>query len=1081
MSQGKTCSECGEVLPPDAPKGFCPACLVRVGAGWEDPAQIAASVGSAEPAVAGAKYPMLFGGYELLDELGRGGMGVVYRARQVALNRTVAIKMLLHGVFSNAAFVERFHLEAEAAAHLDHPHIVPIYEVGQVGGQPYYSMRLIHGSSLAQVNAECTARDADWLRRAAVLLATIARAAHYAHERGVLHRDIKPHNILLDAEGQPYLADFGLAKLLGQDGGLTLGTGVIGSPEFMAPEQAAGKARQVTTAADVYGLGAVLYALLTGKAVFHADTPLETVRQVIEQEPVKPRLLNPAVDRNLETICLKCLQKEPAKRFASAQALAEDLECWLRAEPIQARRATPVERVWLWCHRQPVRASLAGALILVFMLGLAGVLSQWRRAKAGELFARQNAYAADMNLAQHALANSDVAQAISLLAKHRPTGKSSDDLRGWEWRYLWQLCQSEEFFTLHRYPKGIQALAVSKDGRTLAVQTENKAALWDLQDKRPTFVFTNVAWGIAAFAPEKDLLALGGWDQHGEPLVNVWNANTQKLRASLPHKAPLRSVAFSPNSELLASLDLEGHIRVTEWASGRILVKQTLPPIRRGGVGVLVFSPDGSQLAIGGDAGVLQLLDWRSRSVVPLETGLGDGITALAFSPSGEMLAAGFGFTETAIRLWDVASRQPCGQLTNHTDWVVALAFAPDGWRLISASMDRTIRVWGIAEMAELRCLQASQGVPALALLPDGKTIVSGGYDGAVCFWDLVAPSRVAAHTNLVISYGMELESNVNVGNYVPGNLDWKVVRRFTLAHEPEGRRFVTSDRDGSLAVYDARSVQPLENLPALGSNNWAVAFSPDGRWLAVGQASGRISVWDWKTRTATASLAIPFEWFGRLRFSPSGRFLMANVVFNDHSQTFRIWQTNGWREVPLPNAVVNGLYAAALSPDDKVLAVGYGDGAVRLWDFPAGEQTAIFRQHTARTYDLRFSPDGRMLVSAGGDGSVRLWDVVGRRQLAVLRGHSPWGAAFAPDGRRLATGGASARDAVKLWDIATHRELLTLPAEGKLFLEVNFSPDGNTLWASSFSGAAHLWRAPSWAEIEAAERRKIPALTQPK
>ncbi len=1100
MSQQTTCPECGGVLPPDAPKGFCPACLVRVGAGWEGPALGAAAGGKptpklqhesgsdggaaiAEPAVAGAKYPMLFGGYELLAELGRGGMGVVYRARQVALNRPVAIKMLLHGVFSNAAFVERFHLEVEAAAHLDHPNIVPIYEVGQVGGQPYYSMRLIHGTSLAQVIAECKARDADWLRHAAELLATIARAAHYAHERGVLHRDIKPHNILLDAEGQPYLADFGLAKLLGQEGGLTLGTGVIGSPEFMAPEQAAGKARQITTAADVYGLGAVLYALITGKAVFHADTPLETVRQVIEQEPVKPRLLNPAVDRNLETICLKCLQKEPAKRYASAQALAEDLERWLRAEPIQARRATPVERVWLWCRRQPVRASLAGALILVFMLGLAGVLSQWRRAKAGELFARQNAYAADINLAQHALANNDVAQAISLLAKHRPTGNSSDDLRGWEWRYLWQLCQSEEFFTLHRYPKGIAALAVSKDGRTLAVQTENKAALWDLNDKRPTVVFTNVAWGIAAFAPEKDLLALGGWDQHGEPLVNVWDANTKKLLVSLPHKALIRSVAFSPNSELLASLDLEGHIRVTEWASGRILVEQTSPPVRRGGVGVLVFSPNGSQLAIGGEAGVLQLLDWRSRSVVPIVTGLGDGVTALAFSPSGKMLAAGFGFTETAIRLWDVASRQSCGQLTNHTDWVVALAFAPDGRRLISASEDRTIRVWGVAELEELRCLQASQGVPALALLPDGKTIVSGGDDGTVCWWDLVAPSRVAAHTNLVISYGMELESDPNPGNYVPGNLDWKVVRRFTLAYEPDGHRFVTSDRDGSLAVYDARSVQPIENFPGLGSNNWAVAFSPDGRWLAVGQAAGRIRVWDWKTRTATASLVIPFEWFGRLRFSHSGRFLLANVVFNDQSQTLRIWQTNDWRQVPLQESILKDLFGAALSPDDRLLAVGDSDGVIRVWSFPSGQLVMTLRQHKARVYDLRFSPDNRLLASASADGSVGLWDVRTRRSVGVLRGHSQstWGIAFSPDGRRLATGGSNARDAVRVWDLATQREVLCLPADGKFFAEVSFSPDGNTLQATSFSGVAHLWRAPYWAEIEAAERRKTPALTQPK
>ena len=503
MSQAKNCPECGAPILGDAPKGFCPACLVRLGADGllpagllETPAPVSegtspeARVGSPRrgdrgPGAFGeSALPVLFGGYELLEELGRGGMGVVYKARQVALNRPVALKMLLHGRFSDAAFIDRFHLEAEAAAHLDHPNIVPIYEVGVHTGQPFYQHEAHRGPQSGPSNAECGMRNAEWMRRSAELLAKIARAVHYAHQHGVLHRDIKPHNILMDAEGQPYLADFGLAKLLGEETGPTLSTGVIGSPEFMAPEQAAGKTRQVTTAADVYGLGAVLYTLLTGKAVFHADTPLETVRRVIEREPVAPRMLNPAVDRNLETICLKCLQKEPAKRYASAQALAEDLESWLRAEPIQARRATQAERIWLWCRRQPVRASLIGALALAVALGLSGVIWEWNRARAGELRARQNAYAADMNLAQAALDRGDLEGALDLLNRQRPS-PGQRDLRGWEWRYFWQRCRSDERFLLWKYHAAVRALAFSADGKWLALRREGGVvALWDAVSRR---------------------------------------------------------------------------------------------------------------------------------------------------------------------------------------------------------------------------------------------------------------------------------------------------------------------------------------------------------------------------------------------------------------------------------------------------------------------------------------------------------------------------------------------------------------------------------------------------------------------
>jgi serine/threonine protein kinase/Tfp pilus assembly protein PilF len=349
------CRKCGAAIPPDSPQQSCGACLLETGLGSDE-----AVAGVGDP---GRPIPTLmdFGDYELLEQIGRGGQGVVFRARQKSLNRIVALKVIGLGHWATQAHLKRFRLEAEAAARLEHPGIVPIHEVGERDGSCYFSMKFVEGGQLDEV----VRRTPISIRQAAELIAKVARTVHYAHESGILHRDIKPGNVLLDETGEPHLTDFGLARLVESESTVTRTLEVLGTPSYMAPEQAVGNNAAVSSATDVYGLGAVLYQLLTGQPPFAGGTTYEAIKLLLDTEPRPPRLLNPKVDRDLSTICLKCLEKDPKRRYPSAVALAEDLECWLKHEPIQARRIGLFTRGKKWVQRNPTSALLAASLVVL--------------------------------------------------------------------------------------------------------------------------------------------------------------------------------------------------------------------------------------------------------------------------------------------------------------------------------------------------------------------------------------------------------------------------------------------------------------------------------------------------------------------------------------------------------------------------------------------------------------------------------------------------------------------------------------------------------------------------------------------
>ncbi|MEO8426059.1 MAG: serine/threonine-protein kinase, partial [Verrucomicrobiota bacterium] len=681
MSTTRTCDRCGTVVPASAPDNLCLRCLFDTAVDLDaDTSGEQAPAKSTIRSIEQTTPPPIFGDYELLGELGRGGQGVVYRARHRGLGRLVALKTIPPVHLAGTHARERFRLEASTASRLDHPNIVPIYEVGERDGFCFYSMKLVEGTTIQQLISH-DLPDASACRHIATILVKVAHAVHHAHQRGVLHRDLKPSNVLLDLEHQPHVSDFGLARQTDEDSSLTLSQALIGTPAYLAPEVAMGGARQATVAADIYGLGAIIFQLLTGRPPFVGATVAETLRAVQDAEPARPVRLNPAVAADLETICLKCLQKEPTKRYVTAEALADDLARFLRDEPIHARPVTRAEHAWRWCRRKPALASFVAATALLLLAILVGSplaayrINQLRkaeqmqlgRAEAESLKARQFAYASDMNSARYAVQEDDFYRALQLLDRHRPefevaasAGSTSDhslahpdrlkaelqtDLRSWEWRYLWRQCQGEERFILGEHTGGASAVGMLADGKTVFSAGNDKfVRLWDFKSRRQVGLLphSEAVVGAAASPDGRWLATATENDTKGQPVL-LWDLATQKIADHLTTTTSnftnfwLRpgSISFSPDSKWLAFATMWGGVRIWDVAARREvtnLSNLSLSGTTEGTRG-LVFSPDSSTLAYNqNENGVILLWDIASRSVIGSLTGHQSAVTALAFS-----------------------------------------------------------------------------------------------------------------------------------------------------------------------------------------------------------------------------------------------------------------------------------------------------------------------------------------------------------------------------------------------------------------------------------------------------------------
>jgi len=1016
------------------------------------------------------------GPYRLLGLIGEGGMGRVYKARHEKLNRLVALKMVHDHRLHEPQLSVRFAFEAESIARLKHPNIVQIYDVGYHNEQPYYAMEFVKGASLDQaIKAETfNARDA------AELVKKLADAIHDAHERGIVHRDLKPANVLLEVPntnrgatiGEPKIADFGIAKQLGTDSDLTQTGLVAGTPNYMAPEQVRGQQDLICPGTDVYALGVILFELLTGKTPFAGATPLEVMNQILDSDPVTSTLVAKHIPADLVSVCLQCIRKEPARRYANANSLSEDLERFLTGRSVAARRSGLVERSWRWSRRRPSLSALIAIVTLLALVGFPGAILLWLDASRAKDLAEQSVAVQRWATYRSSLvAAGSALQQNNTNAARRALDTAPEEHRNWEWaHYNHRLRGAKLVLRGHEGP--VRNVAVSPDGRLLAsASADGTVRIWNTQLGKLVATLPSQSEARRspqlAFSPDGRYLLAPGPDNS----ITVWDAQSYELHASLPGHSPstllcqfsddgtrivtlgwegkdchiwstetakliqkidlestVCGAAFNPVSNDIAISQANGTVGIWDGANGKLIARWNA---HKGFIKApICFSTDGKLLATGGNYGDNIIKIWQALDgdLVQELKGHANAIFSIAFSPDGALLASGT--ADNAIGLWDVASGELLSINTSHAGSIFQVSFSPDGTLLASASRDQTIRLWDPVDGRQIALMHGhSDAIEAFVFDPHGKTIYSASDDHTIAAWDVVSRKKT----------GVLRGHDETLGD---------------VTFSPDGTRCALASWDGTVRIWDVAEELELLQLSSGSPIVTGVVFHPSGDQL-VAVDRKTLTVWDSHTGKQLHQEELPMAYwpYRRVAISPDGRFLTTGTFEGD----LIWWNAETWQRLSKTPAHNDPCRDVAFSPDSRFLVTAGNNDGAQIWNIPSRERVETLRGHERAVTCASFNHSGTLIATGSEDGTVHIWDAKEYTQLAVLNhGSYVYDLAFNPDGKRLVVGCDD--HSIRLWDTATWTDVGQLLGHGTYVWALTFSPDGKQLLSGSGDSMIRIW-----------------------